>query len=216
MAQPIDYRRLYDVQDIVLNAGIGLDSGLYLTGGTCLHRFYTERRYSDDLDFFCSDNELFRDYVREYRESLKNAGMTETIEVDTRDFVRFRIAESLKIDFVNDRVYRYGRTERTASGYRIDNLVNLCANKLTAIIGRDEPKDIFDLHTISLIAEYQWSDIVSIARKKSVFETDYLIYRLRSFPMTLLDSLSVVNRDYIVEVKDAMPELINAILTDSG
>lgn len=142
--------------------------------------------------------------------------MTETIEVDTRDFVRFRIAESLKIDFVNDRVYRYGRTERTASGYRIDNLVNLCANKLTAIIGRDEPKDIFDLHTISLIAEYQWSDIVSIARKKSVFETDYLIYRLRSFPMTLLDSLSVVNRDYIVEVKDAMPELINAILTDSG
>ncbi|MBP7462464.1 MAG: nucleotidyl transferase AbiEii/AbiGii toxin family protein [Candidatus Delongbacteria bacterium] len=214
MAGSLDYPCLYQIQDRVLKAGLGLETGLYLTGGTCLHRFYSERRYSDDLDFFCNDNELFRDYVREYREAIKNQGMSEQLVVDSRDFVRLKINDSLKVDFVNDRVYRYGRIEKTDEGFRIDNLTNLCANKLTAILGRDEPKDIFDLHTLSLTFRFRWSEMIAIAGKKCAFDSDYFIYRLKSFPLEMLDSLAVLDNRYCREVKDGMADLIESILSD--
>ena len=43
-------------QQIVLPGELALifaqDTEFYLTGGTCLNRFYYEKRLSDDLDFF--------------------------------------------------------------------------------------------------------------------------------------------------------------------
>ena len=41
---------LYPLHDEVLNY-IDMDK-FYLTGGTCLSRYYFQHRYSDDLDFF--------------------------------------------------------------------------------------------------------------------------------------------------------------------
>lgn len=64
MEIPLKYQKLYAQQDKILSLLSKMDTGFYLTGGTCLHRFYLNRRYSDDLDFFCNDSDLFRDYFR--------------------------------------------------------------------------------------------------------------------------------------------------------
>ncbi len=48
----IDYKKLYSLQDHVLETIFLYESEFYLIGGTCLNRFYHEKRYSDDLDFF--------------------------------------------------------------------------------------------------------------------------------------------------------------------
>ena len=48
----IDYKNLYKNQDKILNIMKDLDTGFYLTGGTCLHRFLHPQKYSDDLVFF--------------------------------------------------------------------------------------------------------------------------------------------------------------------
>jgi predicted nucleotidyltransferase component of viral defense system len=56
MAQIADYRGLYALQDLVLDKVFELDNDFYLTGGTALHRFYYNLRYSDDLDFFVSNS----------------------------------------------------------------------------------------------------------------------------------------------------------------
>lgn len=110
MAGEIDFKKIYFVQDTVLITLNQLDNGFYLTGGTCLHRFIDPRRFSDDLVFFCNDNNLFRDYRRESIEALSNLGKKIEVVTDTRDFVRVRIDDLLKIDFVNDYVFRFGRT----------------------------------------------------------------------------------------------------------
>ena len=47
----INYKVLYELQDKVLDVVFKTENEFYLTGGTCLNRFYTEKRYSDDLDF---------------------------------------------------------------------------------------------------------------------------------------------------------------------
>ena len=44
----IDYKKLYFLQDEVLKAVFDAEHEFYLTGGTCLSRFYVEKRYSDD------------------------------------------------------------------------------------------------------------------------------------------------------------------------
>ena len=55
----INYKKLYDLQDRVLNVIFETEQIFYLTGGTCLSRFYQEKRYSDDLDFFTHSNNDF-------------------------------------------------------------------------------------------------------------------------------------------------------------
>ncbi|MDQ7060749.1 MAG: nucleotidyl transferase AbiEii/AbiGii toxin family protein [Sulfurimonas sp.] len=52
MEKNINYKELYLLQDEILEIIIKLENNFYLTGGTALHRFYYDARYSDDLDFF--------------------------------------------------------------------------------------------------------------------------------------------------------------------
>ncbi len=52
----------------------------------------------------------------------------------------------------------------TRDGYLIDTVENILANKLTAIIGRDNPKDIFDLLLIHSHYTVSWPDILDAAR----------------------------------------------------
>ena len=56
----IDYEKLYQLQDEVLEVVFGVENEFYLTGGTCLSRFYKEKRYSDDLDFFTNNSARYR------------------------------------------------------------------------------------------------------------------------------------------------------------
>lgn len=47
-----DYRQSYSLQDRGLSTLFGVEKKYYLTGGTCLSRFYLDKRYSDDLGLF--------------------------------------------------------------------------------------------------------------------------------------------------------------------
>lgn len=208
MDQDLAYKELYALQDMVLNIVRDCNTSFYLTGGTCLHRFLINRRYSDDLDFFCSDSNLFRDYARTVLTRLKNTVSSFQIEADTRDFIRININQSLKIDFVNDLVYREGYSQSSPQGYLLDNIENILANKISAIIGRDEPKDIFDVTSLDILQKIDWDRIMEIAQKKCLFEKDYLIYRLESFPINLLDLLAVIKKEYTLECKAQIPRLV--------
>ncbi len=53
------YKDLYKLQDIVLKKVFETSNEFYLTGGTCLSRFYKALRYSDDLDFFTNFSNSF-------------------------------------------------------------------------------------------------------------------------------------------------------------
>ena len=109
--EDLEFTALYQLQDKALAAVASVETAFYLTGGTCLHRFYTERRRSDDLDFFSNDNNLFRDDVRTVTAALRHTDMGLAVVVDERDFVRLVLGERLKVDLVNDRSVWTGRQE---------------------------------------------------------------------------------------------------------
>ncbi len=191
-----NYKELYKLQDKVLDVVFSAENIFYLTGGTCLSRFYKEKRYSDDLDFFTHHNNIFARVIKEIKQLL-NDNFDITEEVTSKDFIRLKINNLLQVDFINDRVMRYEKTIVLENGYIIDSYENILANKLTAVIGRDNPKDIFDIYLIDKFYKYDIKIILDIAHQKASFNNDDLIIRLKSFPMNLLKSINLKDKNFL-------------------
>lgn len=206
----LDYSALYRIQDRVLKIVAEVDTNFYLTGGTCLNRFILEKRYSADLDLFSNENNLFREDVRTLLDALKANRCQYEVLVDSRDFVRLIVQSMLKVDLVNDRVYRFGRSVRTPEGLVLDNTRNIAANKICAVLGRDEPKDVFDLYTLFCHAGLDWGSVLSASRKKCAFEREVLEYRLNSFPVRLVDLLPVLSQSFVTDFKRGYDGMIAA------
>lgn len=206
----IDYKELYELQDEVLSLVFEIENIFYLTGGTCLSRFYYEKRYSDDLDFFTHNDREFNRAIREIKFALKQKYKLEE-EVTSKDFIRFKIDNLLQVDFVNDRVMRYKEPVYLDNGYIIDSCKNILANKITAVIGRDNAKDIFDIYLISKFNNYDWKEILDIAHKKAGFYNDDLIIRLKTFPTQLLKNISLIEPSFLDNFSEEFKTIIEEI-----
>jgi hypothetical protein len=173
---------LYPLQDKILkiidNAGVDF----YLTGGTALSRCYFGHRYSDDIDLFVNSDQGFQEKVKSILSALSGFDFVRTI--NARDIVSIIIQDLLKVDFINDVGVRIGENVRHALFSRVDNLDNILANKLSAIIGRDDPKDVIDIWIIAQNGNSDWKSIFRNAGSKAegIFPPS-VCERLDSFPV---------------------------------
>lgn len=206
----LDYSKLYKLQDRVLSLVFEVENEFYLTGGTCLSRFYIEKRYSDDLDFFTNNSSRFSFAVKNIKQALKKH-FDLTVEVDSKDFIRFRVDDILQIDFINDIASRYKDVVITKEGYAIDNVENILSNKITAIVGRDNPKDIFDIYLISKNYSFDWKVILESAHDKAGFSDDELLVRLKTFPSELLKSIRLTDERFLDNFDSDFPQVIKNI-----
>ncbi|MBV6511605.1 MAG: hypothetical protein FMNOHCHN_01087 [Ignavibacteriaceae bacterium] len=186
-----DYKNIYLLQDKFLNWWKDQNLPFYLTGGTALGRFYLKHRFSEDLDFFANEDPEFKRHIEFIRNSLNSGfSLKSEVTVFTNDFCRFFITEgeiSLKIEFVNDVSARVGIPVRYQYGL-LDTPLNILSNKITAILGRDEPKDIFDLVSLSHNFSFTWEAVFQIAKAKALINEIDFSQRIRSFPVNLLAS----------------------------
>ena len=204
------YQKLYELQDEVLEVVFGVENIFYLTGGTCLSRFYQEKRYSDDLDFFTNNSPRYSFAIKKVKQALA-AKFDLSIEIESKDFTRYKINNFLQVDFVNDIDARYKDVVVTKDGYIIDNIENILSNKLTAVIGRDNPKDIFDIYLIWRYYKFDWTQIVKSAHEKAGFSDEELIVRLKSFPRSLLDEIILVDKHFLDDFDKEYPKLVDEI-----
>lgn len=206
----VDYKELYSLQDRVMDVVFGCENIFYLTGGTCLSRFYQAKRYSDDLDFFTHDSWAFYRVVREVKVALSQTFDIKE-EVSSKDFIRLRIDNMLQVDFVNDSVMRYGEPIYRDNGYIIDNCENILANKLTAVMGRDSAKDIFDIYLIDKYYGYDFAKILKVAHQKAGFSDNDLIIRLKGFPKFLLQSIVLIDQHFLDHFEEEFNSVIDRI-----
>ena len=82
---------------------------------------------------------------------------------------------------------------------------------MTAVIDRDNPKDIFDIVLIDEFYSYDWNEILKIAHEKAGFSNDDLIIRLKTFPLSLLENISLVDPLYLNDFKTRYENIINKI-----
>jgi len=210
----IDYKKLYKLQDEVLKVIFETENEFYLTGGTCISRFYIEKRYSDDLDFFTNQSPRYSFAIRNIKRALKNK-FEVSIEVESKDFTRFKVNNLLQVDFVNDIAYRYKEPIVNEKNYLLDNIENILSNKITAVIGRDNPKDIFDIFLISKFYKINWKDILKSAHKKAGFSNEDLIIRLKSFPNSLLKEIKIIDDTFLDNFEIEFQNIINGIILNT-
>ena len=183
-----DYRKLYRTQDKVLQALKPVIGNFYLTGGTALGRFYLNHRFSEDLDFFLNKSDEFHVLIKDIETALaKQVSLLKEQSIIYEDFVRFYIEgedELLKVEFVNDTAYRCGVTNKYEYGF-IDTPLNILTNKLTAVVSRDEPKDVFDICVISQNYSFNWMEVFGEAKNKAVINEIDVEQRIKSFPVLL-------------------------------
>ncbi len=166
--------KLYPLQNGVLRKLENIHSPFYLTGGTALGREYIGHRFSDDLDFFVNGDNGYGEYVQKAFAALssKQKGLNITVlseeSLFDERYSRFFVASGsvkLKLDFVNDISYRCGPVEKGNIYHRIDSLINILSNKISALY-RYEPKDIADIWAIAKNCAFEWGSIFEAAKRK--------------------------------------------------
>ncbi len=207
----VDYKKLYTLQDEVLKVVFDTEHEFYLTGGTCISRFYIEKRYSDDLDFFTNQSPRYSFAIKNINKAL-NEKFQCIAEVESKDFTRFKINDLLQVDFVNDISFRYKEPIVNENGYLIDNIENILSNKITAVIGRDNPKDIFDIYLIWKFYDFKWSEILDAAHQKVGFTNEELVIRLKSFPRELLQEIKIADYTFLDDFDKDFPKIIYEIV----
>lgn len=139
---------LYPFQDELLERINQVETGFYLTGGTAASRGYLRHRYSDDLDFFVNDEPDFGLWVERIIHALITGGDWQLEIVSRHDrFVRLNLLQpgvTLKLEFINDVPSRVGKVSFHPILGKLDSAENILANQLTALLAREEPKDLAD------------------------------------------------------------------------
>jgi len=149
MDETLYTRALYPFQDEVLKVITPIETGFYLTGGTAASRGYLHHRYSDDLDFFVNDQPEFTLWAERVIQALQTSGDWR-LEIVSRyeRFVRLNLIRpeiALKLEFINDVPARVGPLSQHPVLGKLDSAENILANKLTALLSREEPKDLADI-----------------------------------------------------------------------
>jgi len=134
----------------VLDAFRGVED-VYLTGGSALGGFYLGHRRSLDLEFFTPDPERLEELAARLRTWCESEGIACEQVRSFPGFRRFVVklaGESTIVDLVHEPVPQTVplAEKPDRDGLRVDDLRDLVANKLGALLGRGEVKDLADLY----------------------------------------------------------------------
>jgi Nucleotidyl transferase AbiEii toxin, Type IV TA system len=144
----------------------------FLTGGTALSAFYLQHRYSDDLDFFTESPGAVPRVPPVMAEVAADLGASVEFRRLTGSFLECFLTlpggELVEMDFALDAPFRFEPRRLVAElGIEVDNLLDIAANKLSALYDRSEPKDFVDVYTIHREV-LPFPELVDKARQKHV------------------------------------------------
>lgn len=167
----------------------------YLTGGTALAEYYLHHRYSEDLDFFSSE-EIDPMGIQVMLKSIAKKAKIKTIdfqqsfnrnlfylhfnnEVIKTEFTYFPF---LQLEFPQER-----------NSIKIDSLIDIAVNKIFTIYQKPRSRDFIDLYLI--IKEKQWT--LEDLRKKARVKFD-----------SPLDPLQLAQQLLAVETLEDLPRML--------
>ena len=120
----------------------------FLTGGAALVGYHLHHRTTDDLELFTLKPDAF-ERARHVLPAVAEAlGMEVQIRVEAPDFRRLALArtdETLVVDLVRERVRQIRPVKPIIDGIAVDPPEEILANKLTALVGRQEERDLVDV-----------------------------------------------------------------------
>jgi predicted nucleotidyltransferase component of viral defense system len=136
------------LQDETLRAFFQQEHEFFLTGGAALAGFYLGHRRTDDLDLFTTNDDAFERGRHVLGLVAARIGATLEVRQAAPRFSRYvmsRGAEAVVIDLVRDQMHQLHPSKPERDGVRLDPPDEILANKLTALVGRAEERDLIDV-----------------------------------------------------------------------
>jgi len=137
-----------DLSHEFLNAFFPLTKSFFLTGGNALNFYYFNHRFSEDLDCFTTEREEFEHLTGILDEVCRSTGIvlkSDRVFPNFRRYIFSKTSESIIVDFVYEPVKQLYPEKRMVDGVRVDVPEEMTVNKLCALLGRSEFKDLVDL-----------------------------------------------------------------------
>ncbi len=123
----------------------------HLAGGAGLHFKPDSIRYSIDLDYFHDSEERVASAFTEDRKLLLKNNFLCKVEMNQPGYIRCIVSknnESTKIEWAHDSSWRFMPVQFEKEIGFILHPIDLTINKILALAGRDEPRDLLDvIHT---------------------------------------------------------------------
>jgi len=120
----------------------------FLTGGAALGPFYLHHRASRDLDFFTTEEAAFPDsagWAERLARALGARLETQRVSPYFRRVFLTTPDEGLRVEFVLDVPPQVVPVKPVIEGVRVDSLDDIFCNKIGAVVGRSEVRDLIDL-----------------------------------------------------------------------
>lgn len=200
---------LSELQKAVLKAFFAREQGFYLTGGAALAGYHLRHRTTSDLDLFTLDPEAFA-RGRHVLGDLA-ADMDAVLEVvqNTPGFLRVVLtkdARAVVLDLVRDRSFQLHPNKPIVDGVAVDPADEILANKLTALVGRAEERDLVDALSLERTG-LRIEDLLDAALKKDGGCTPATLAWLLS-EVTISDEVSLPGGISPRELRDWITALI--------
>jgi hypothetical protein len=119
----------------------------YLAGGAAILIEPKTMRYSRDLDYFHDSETRVAEAFSADRGLLEESGYSIEVDLNQPGFVRAIVRQeqhAAKVDWARDSDWRFMPTVRDSRVGFVLHPVDLAVNKVLALAGRDEPRDVLD------------------------------------------------------------------------
>ena len=119
----------------------------YLAGGAAILIEPNSKRYSNDLDYFHDSEQRVAEAFEADREVLEAHGYTLRVDLNQPGYIRAVVGldeTSTKVEWAHDSSWRFMPTVRHERFGFVLHPVDLAVNKVLALAGRDEPRDLLD------------------------------------------------------------------------
>lgn len=159
--------RLTALQEAVLERFFARTQEFFLTGGAVLCGWETQHRTTDDLDLFTISDEAMHTIdatVRGVADETSSVCRALTTAPDFKRYELRRGPEWLVLDLVRDRAPQL-RDKRLRDGVLMDSTEEIFVNKICALVGRSEVRDLVDLQALEEKG-YRVEDYLDLAQRK--------------------------------------------------
>ena len=119
----------------------------YLAGGAAILIEPNTTRFSRDLDYFHDSEARVAEAFHADRELLESHGYSIDVDLSQPGYVQAVVGrgpEATKVEWARDSAWRFMPTVRDERVGFLMHPVDLSVNKVLALAGRDEPRDVLD------------------------------------------------------------------------
>lgn len=212
--------RLTALQRDLLGAFFARERRFFLTGGGALAGFYLGHRATDDLDLFTPPGPDLTDAARTLTDAARELGASVTSQTTSPDFRRLLIErrdETCVVDLVVDRAPLVDATKAAFGAVVVDTPREIAANKICALLGRNEIKDLVDLAALVRSGVDLRQALLDARRKDNGAEPATLAWLLEQIAIGHEAAVpGGIRVDELVQFRDELIRALRAIAFDEA